>query len=72
MLVSLVTPLKYLQTLTLFAMGPFNPILAIWTIFFQDYYDLALSSEDVSIFGYTLKVSSELNPFSHGGCLTLF
>ena len=40
--------------------------------FFQAYYDLDLKSKDVSIFGYTLKVSSELNPFSHGGRLTLF
>ena len=55
-------------------MGPYNPILnkANWTGTLQALYDLDVKRNIVVLFGQTLRISSDLNPISHGGNLTLF
>ena len=46
--------------------------LAIWTSTFQAYYAVELNSKDVSLTGYTLNISSDLNHTGYGSHFTLF
>ena len=61
-------PYKYIQTLTLLDIGPFNPVLAnqpYRTSMILAYIELDLKSKVVSINGVTLEIPSDLNPISH-------
>ena len=48
------------------AIQPYFSHLVFRTSTFHAYFDLHLKSKYVSLFSYTLKVSSDHNPISHG------
>ena len=62
----MIRPKKYVQTWTLLVMGPFYPILAIWTNNFHAYFDLPYKSQVANLSRKTLELSSDSNPDSNG------
>ena len=75
LVVTIVRPQKYFQTLTLLVFGAirlcFSP-LSIWASTLQAQDDLDLKGKVVSINVSTLNIISYLNPIGHGGYLTLY